>query len=193
MALVASRKKSIASTTSLYIDTNANNTLLNKAASQSTSLYQQCSSLKARLMRIRGFAHYFSIASSPDSRQCSDPVTQLWDLFSSGIPLCYIFDQLPAEAGFQRLNCSSFDEEQYNANPDRAKKHATFKFAMQFHLDKVKQEIPGCEAFTVTDLWDRNSTDGLVKVSPCRCSLDMAPELTTPTRLLTLSPPLWIA
>lgn len=165
MASVAHRKKSIASTTGLHIDTNANNTLLNKSASQSTSLYQQCSSLRARLMRIRGFAHYFSIASPPDSRQSTDPVTQLWDLFSSGIPLCYIFDQLPAEAGFKRLNCSSFNQEQYDANPDRAKKHAIALFAMQIHSDKVVQEIPGCELFTVTDLWNRGSTDGLVKVS----------------------------
>ncbi|KIM45448.1 hypothetical protein M413DRAFT_46858, partial [Hebeloma cylindrosporum] len=164
MASVASRKKSIVSTTGLQIDTMANNTLLNKAASQSTSLYQQCISLRARLMRIRGFAHYFSIASSPDSRQSTDPVTQLWDLFSSGIPLCYLFDQLPAEAGFKRLNCSSFNQEQYDANPDRAKKHAIATFAMQIHSDKVIKEIKGCESFTVTDLWNRNSTDGLVKV-----------------------------
>ncbi|KAF8971148.1 hypothetical protein BDZ97DRAFT_1753477 [Flammula alnicola] len=164
MTSVAGRKKSIVSTTGLQIDTNANNTLLNKAASQSTSLYQQCSSLRNRLMRIRGFAHYFSIASSPDSRQSTDPVTQLWDLFSAGTPLCFIFDLLPEEAGFKRLNNSSFNQEQYEANPDKAKKHAIARFAMQIRLENVTEKIPGCELFTVTDLWDRNSTDGLVKV-----------------------------
>ncbi|PPQ90535.1 hypothetical protein CVT25_015849 [Psilocybe cyanescens] len=163
MASGAGRKKSIVSTTGLQIDTNANNTLLNKSASQSTSLYQQCSSLRSRLLKIRGFAHYFN-NSSPDSRQSTDPVTQLWDLFSTGTPLCYIFDQLPEEAGFKKLNNSSFNQEKFDANPDRAKKHAIALFAMQIRADKVMQEIPGCELFTVTDLWDRNSTDGLVKV-----------------------------
>ncbi|KAH9484962.1 Rho guanine nucleotide exchange factor scd1 [Psilocybe cubensis] len=162
MASGAGRKKSIVSTTGLQIDTNAN-TLLNKSASQSTSLYQQCSALRTRLLRIRGFAQYFNNTSS-DSRQSTDPVTQLWDLFSTGTPLCYIFDQLPEEAGFKKLNNSTFDQEKFEANPDRAKKHAIALFAMQIRADKVMQEIPGCELFTVTDLWDRNSTDGLVKV-----------------------------
>ena len=165
MASVAGRKKSILSTSGLHIDTNANsNTLLNKAASQSTSLYQQCSSLKSRLMRIRGFPPYFSLASPQDSRQSTDPVTQLWDLFSLGTPLCYIFDQLPAEAGFDKIDNSEFDHEKYEANPDRAKKHAIALFAMKIRKDEVMLAIPGCEPFTVTDLWDRNSTDGFVKV-----------------------------
>jgi len=115
-------------------------------------------------MRIRGFAHYFTIASPPDARRSTDPVTQLWDLFSTGTPLCYIFDQLPDEAGFNKINNSSFDQEQYEANPDRVKKRAIALFAMQVRDDKVARNIPGCEPFTVTDLWDRNSTDGLVKV-----------------------------
>ncbi|KAJ7096355.1 hypothetical protein C8R44DRAFT_843754 [Mycena epipterygia] len=140
-----------------------NNTLLNKAASQSVSLYQRCSALRARLMQIRGFLFYFSLAS-PDNRQSTDPVTQLWDLFSLGVPLCFIFDQLPEEGGFNKINHSEFNQDQYDANPDRAKKHAIALFAMQIRTDKVTQNIPGCELFTVTDLWDRNSTDGLVKV-----------------------------
>ncbi|KAJ7462255.1 hypothetical protein B0H11DRAFT_2054796 [Mycena galericulata] len=160
----AGRKKSIISTAGLPVDAPIqNNTLLNKAASQSVSLYQRCSALRARLMQIRGFPFYFSLAS-PDSRQSTDPVTQLWDLFSLGIPLCYIFDQLPQEQGFNKINHSEFDQKQYDANPDRAKKHAIALFAMQIRTDKVKNSIPNCELFTVTDLWDRNSTDGLVKV-----------------------------
>ncbi|KAJ7838874.1 hypothetical protein B0H13DRAFT_2418776 [Mycena leptocephala] len=156
----ARRKKSIISTAGLSSDSPIqNNTLLNKAASQSVSLYQRCSALRARLMQIRGFPWYFSLVS-PDT----DPVTQLWDLFSLGIPLCYIFDQLPEEGGFNKINHSEFNPEQYDANPDRAKVHAIALFAVQIRTDKVTQNIPGCELFTVTDLWDRNSTDGLVKV-----------------------------
>ena len=162
MASVAGRKKSIVSTTGLQIDTFAN-TLLNKSASQSTSLYQQCSALRSRLMRIRGFSPYFSLSSSSSSlhsRRSTDPVTQLWDLFSTGTPLCYIFDQLP---GFNKINNSSFDPEQFETYPDRVKKRAIALFAMQIRDEKVAKAIR-CEPFTVTDLWDRNSTDGLVKV-----------------------------
>jgi hypothetical protein len=164
MTSVAGRKKSVISTAGLTIDTPvATNGLLNKAASQSTSLYQQCSALRSRLMLIRGFPHYFNLATPPDSRRSTDPVTQLWDLFALGIPLCYIFDLLPAEAGFNKINNSSFTED-YDANPDRAQKRAIALFAMQIRTDEVTQKIPGCELFTVTDLWDRKLTDGLVKV-----------------------------
>ena len=188
MTSVAGRKKSIISTVGLHIDTNASsNTLLNKAASQSTSLYQQCSSLKSRLMRIRGFPPYFSLASPEDSRQSTDPVTSLWDLFSLGTPLCYIFDQLPADAGFDKINNSEFNESKYAANPDRAKKHAIALFAMKIRKEEVMQAIPGCEPFTVTDLWDRNSTDGFVKVSSLNLYHKLAHAFNP--RLLTLSPP----
>jgi cell division control protein 24 len=182
MSSVASRKKSIISTVGLQIDTN---TLLNKAASQSTSLYQQCSSLKSRLMRIRGFPQYFSLASPEDSRQSTDPVTQLWDLFSLGTPLCYIFDQL--DAGFDKIDNSEFNESNYAANPDRAKKHAIALFAMKIRKEEVMQSIPGCEPFTVTDLWDRNSTDGFVKVSSSNACRKLA-HVFNP-RSLTPSPP----
>lgn len=166
MASTAGRKKSIVSSAGLVDPSQpvANNTLLNKAASQSTSLYQQCSALRNRLMRIRGFAYYFTLASLEDSRQSTDPVTQLWDLFSFGVPLCYIFDQLPPEEGFAKINNSQFNQDEYDANPDRLKKRAIALFAMQVRTDKVTQSITGCEPFTVTDIWDRNSTDGLVKV-----------------------------
>ncbi|KAJ7594577.1 hypothetical protein C8J56DRAFT_927086 [Mycena floridula] len=158
----SARKKSIVSSTGLQIDTPvANNTLLNQAAI--SSLYQECSRLRARLVCIRGFQQYFDLVSANDSRQSTDPVTQLWDLFSYGIPLCYIFDKLPENQGFNKINHSNFDQS-YDVNPERAKKHAIALFAMQIRSDKVAQNIPNCELFTVTDLWDRRSNDGLVKV-----------------------------
>ncbi|KAJ7072355.1 hypothetical protein C8F01DRAFT_242548 [Mycena amicta] len=163
MAATAGRKKSIISTAGLPDAPIAHNTLLNKAASQSVSLYQRCSALRGRLMQVRGFGYYFSLAS-PDNRQSTDPVTQLWDLFSLGIPLCYLFDQLPEDGGFNKINHSDFNQDQYEANPDRAQKHAIALFAMQIRSDKVTMNISGCELFTVTDLWNRDSTDGLVKV-----------------------------
>jgi hypothetical protein len=146
-------------------------------------------------MRIRGFSPYFSPLSSPDSRRSTDPVTQLWDLFSTGTPLCYIFDQLPEDAGFNKINNSSFDTEQYEANPDRVMKRAIALFAMQIREEKVAKEIPGCEPFTVTDLWDRNSTDGLVKVriiflvSQCNITYPSLQVINTVTAIVDHLPP----
>ena len=98
MATAAGRKKSLVASIPPNIDSPvANNTLLNKAASQSTSLYQQCSSLRTRLMHLQNFQDWFSVAAQPDSsRRSTDPVTQLWDVFALGVPLCYLYNLLPS-------------------------------------------------------------------------------------------------
>jgi cell division control protein 24 len=127
---------------------------------QSVSFLQRCSALRDRLMQIRGFPHYFSLAN-PDHGQSIDPIIQLWDLFSLGIPLCYIFDLLPEEDGFPKINYSEFNQD---ANPDHAKTRAIALFAMQLRTDHFKQKIPDSKPFTVTDLWDRDSTGGFLKV-----------------------------
>jgi cell division control protein 24 len=170
MASVAGRKKSIVSNTGLQIDTPvANNTLLNKSASQSTSLYQQCSSLRSRLVRIHNFPEYFALASPQDSsRQSTDPVTQLWDCFALGIPLCYIFNLLPPPVTPISIDT---DPHNFDVSDLRAKKRAIALFAMQI------RQVSQCEPFTVTDLWDRNSTDGLVKViNTVTVLVDQLPE-----------------
>jgi len=159
-AMASGRKKSIVSAAGLTIEPG--NTLLNKAASQSTSLYQQCSSLRARLHRIHGFSHYFDLAAAADSRQSTDPVTQVWDLLSLGISLCFLFDKLPDHYHFPKIGNSEFNQS-IDQTPERDKKRAIALFAIQIN-ERVTQEIPGTEKFTVTDLWDRKSTDGLVKV-----------------------------
>lgn len=157
MANVPGRKKSIASNSGLVIDTPvANNNILNKAASQSTSLYQQCSSLRSRLMRIPEFSDFFVLSSPTGSlRQSTDPVTQLWDCFSLGIPLCFLFNLLPTPNAPIAIDT---DAATFDVSNERAKKHAIALFAM-----RIKQ-VQDCEQFTVTDLWERHSTDGLVKV-----------------------------
>ncbi|KAH7927495.1 hypothetical protein BV22DRAFT_1111043 [Leucogyrophana mollusca] len=157
MANVAARKKSIASNPGLVIETPvAHNTLLNKAASQSTSLYQQCSALRSRLMRIPEFSDYFILSSPSGSlRQSTDPVTQLWDCFALGIPLCYLFNLLPSKTSPIALNT---DPAAFDPSNERTKKRAIALFAMRVN------EVENCEQFTVTDLWERHSTDGLVKV-----------------------------
>ncbi|KAI0645373.1 hypothetical protein C8Q79DRAFT_926630 [Trametes meyenii] len=156
MATVAARKKSMVGSAPAIDSPVANNTLLNKAASQSTSLYQQCSSLRTRLMHLQGFSDWFTAAAQPDSsRRSTDPVTQLWDVFALGLPLCYLFNLLPSVLSPIQVDT---DPQNYDPSNERARKHAIALFSMN-----VKQ-VHGCEGFTVRDLWDRNSTDGFVKV-----------------------------
>lgn len=107
-------------------------------------------------MRIHDFPEYFTLASPLDSsRQSTDPVTQLWDCFSLGIPLCYIFNLLPPPVVPIKVDT---DPRTFDVSDLRAKKRAIALFAMQI------RQVAECEPFTVTDLCDRNSTDGLVKV-----------------------------
>ncbi|KAI0769332.1 hypothetical protein BD413DRAFT_604932 [Trametes elegans] len=157
MATIAARKKSIVGAAPPAIDNPvANNTLLNKAASQSTSLYQQCSSLRTRLMHLKGFSEWFSVAAQPDSsRRSTDPVTQLWDVFALGVPLCYLFNLLPSAPAAIQIDTSV---ENYDPTNERTRKHAIALFAMNV------RQVQDCSGFTVRDLWDRNSTDGFVKV-----------------------------
>lgn len=187
MANAAGRKKSIVSNPGLVIETPvANNNILNKAASASTSLYQQCSSLRARLMRIPNFSHFF-ILSSPngDLRQSTDPVTQLWDCFTLGIPLCFLFNLLPPPT--RPIGEIITDPAIFDVSNEKEKKRAIAKFAMRL------SEIDNCERFTVSDLWDRHSTDGLVKVRSRPLSaqirnLDIFQVVSTVTTLVDLLP-----
>ncbi|KAL1710614.1 hypothetical protein EV121DRAFT_266519 [Schizophyllum commune] len=160
----AGRKKSIISQTGVIETPSPAVNNLNKSASQSTSLYQQCSSLKSRLLRVRGFSDYFGLITSTDSRQSADPVTQLWQLFSFGIPLCYLFDQLPDSLGLPKINYSTFNPDKYETNPDREKKHAIMLFSMRVRTPEFAAKVPGGEIFIPTELQTRESTDGLVKV-----------------------------
>lgn len=167
----AGRKKSIISQTGVIETPSPAVNNLNKSASQSTSLYQQCSSLKSRLLRVRGFSDYFGLITSTDSRQSADPVTQLWQLFSFGIPLCYLFDQLPDSLGLPKINYSTFNPDKYETNPDREKKHAIMLFSMRVRTPEFAAKVPGGEIFIPTELQTRESTDGLVKVRVV-CSRD---------------------
>lgn len=130
-----------------------------------TPLYQQCVSLRARLLLVRGFGSYFALAAngSIDSSQFKEPVTQLWDVFSLGISLCYIFDLLPAEGGFSKINHSIYNPLVYDIDPDREKKSATALFAMEIGSPKFLRAIPKCQLFTADEIWDRGSTEGLIK------------------------------
>ena len=159
MSSVASRKKSTASSTGLQIETPiAHNTFLNKAANQSTSLYQQCAQLRSRLLRIHDFAPFFAISSPPESRASTDPVTQLWDLFALGIPLCFLHNLLPDVTPLSIINT---DPTSVDPTDAKAIKKAIVHFAMAAdNADLINQS----EQFRATELLDRNSTEGFVKV-----------------------------
>jgi cell division control protein 24 len=156
MTTVAGRKKSIVSSGGVILDMAApvaNNNVLNKVAS--ASLYQRCAALRAALLRVRDFPPYFSIgAQAESSRKSTDPVSQLWDCFATGIPLCYLFNLLPNIE--KEIECDT-DPAKFD-NAERTKKHAVAKFIIATH----KMSPVG---LTVTDFVDRNSTDGFVKVS----------------------------
>ncbi len=160
MASVAGRKKSIASTTGLQIDTPvANNTLLNKSASQTVSLYQKCSALRNNLMRIEGFSPFFTIAASSDSRRSTDPVAQVWDVLSLGITLCFLYNKVTFE------NHDPVPEHHFEDwdNSEKANKRFVAWFIMRIKGMQLAG-WEGCEEFTISDLRTRESTDGLVKV-----------------------------
>jgi hypothetical protein len=158
MASVAGRKKSVMSPGRVQIEIPVDtNTLLNKAASQPTSLHQQCSALRSRLLRVQGFAHFFALSSSPTGslRSSAEVVDTVWDCFALGTPLCYLFNLLPPP--ITPIDIET-DPRSVDINNHRAKKRAIALFAIQ-----VKQLNHG-EQFTVTDLWDRTNPGGFVKV-----------------------------
>ncbi|KAJ7789238.1 hypothetical protein B0H14DRAFT_2627445 [Mycena olivaceomarginata] len=132
------------------------------AVFQYVSFLQRCSALRDHLMQISGFLRSFSLAN-PDHGQSIDPirVIQLWDLFSLGIPLFYIFDLLSEEDDFSKINYSEFNQD---VNPDRAKTRTIALFAIQLRTDYFKQKFPDSEPFTVTDLWNCNLTGGFLKL-----------------------------
>src|ERR1700753_146149 len=87
------RQRSLATPISVEIPRpTQSNGLLNKSASSSSSLYQQCSQLRARLVQIPDFNLFLERTASD---QNSDPVNHLWDTFALGTPLCYLYNLLP--------------------------------------------------------------------------------------------------
>ncbi|KAJ7606615.1 Dbl homology domain-containing protein, partial [Roridomyces roridus] len=126
------------------------------------TVFQRCAHLLDRLKQIRGLAKYFALCA-PDAVQ-DGPIAHLQELFCLGFPLCYLFNLLPEDQGFSPIMRFDFDAEKYENNPDRQKTHAIVLFAMQIRGTVVKEKIPACELFTVTDVWNRGSIDGFLKV-----------------------------
>ena len=160
VAAANGRKKPVISTAGLQIDTPvAHNTFLNKSAASSTSLYQQCSQLRSRLLRVHDFPPYFNISSGSESRTSVDPVTQLWDCFALGVPLCFLHNLLPNVSPITNIdtNPASIDP-----RDSKAAKKAIVHFAMA--IGGNTELYDSTDQFTATQVLDRSTTEGFVKV-----------------------------
>lgn len=157
------RKKSIASSAAvpgLSIDQPvAAATVLNKQAG--TSLYQQCSILRSRLLRIHDFSPYLDLVASPDK----DVVRTLWDCFALGTPLCFLFNLLDLPVS-DRIQVDT-DPADIDTDNLREKKRAAAFFIMGIQrLKKNGQWDDSVDLFNVTELLANEdmNTNGFVKV-----------------------------
>ncbi|KAG8861688.1 hypothetical protein FRB96_002645 [Tulasnella sp. 330] len=165
-----------------------NNQLLNKAASSSTSLYQQCSQLRAKLLRIYGFAPFLALAAplpTQSNRQShsTDPVRQLWDCFALGTPLCFLYNLMP---GKSPLNVNT-DPEDFDPDNMKERKHATAKFIIAITAMKNDGDWGSADVFTISELHsETRDTNGFVKASLILSTLFLV--VNTITKLVELLP-----
>jgi cell division control protein 24 len=153
----------------------AANTIGNKPAVAGSSLYQACLALRDRLWCVQGFGeNYLSEALSTPSTPATpspsasepaasrpissfDPVTQLWQLFRLGAPLCALFNHLKPNTAL------TINPDANRSNANECKKQvAKFIIALQ---NELQWDPDDC--FTVSQLY-LNDTNGFVKV---RCSV----------------------
>ncbi|SPO32383.1 related to CDC24 - GTP/GDP exchange factor for Cdc42p [Ustilago trichophora] len=158
----------------------AANTIANKQAVAGSSLYQACLNLRDRLYCVPGFGEAYldemmanSVASpstpsdplsptagSPTSptgpavrKSSSDPVTQLWQCFRLGSPLCALFNTMNPEV-----------ELPVNPDANRSNANACKAQVMKFIIAlKEKLGWDPDDIFTVSQLY-LNDTNGFVKV-----------------------------
>ncbi|KZV80866.1 hypothetical protein EXIGLDRAFT_629463 [Exidia glandulosa HHB12029] len=161
---LAARKKSVVSAGGfLQIDIpQAASSALNKSAQTATSLYQQCSQLRERLMRVHDFQPYLALASQARSRQSTDPVNHLWDCLALGVPLCFLFNLLP---GPQRIEINA-DPEDIDPADRKARQRATAAFVSNIiQLQKATGDWEEDVGFEIRDLInDERNTTGFAKV-----------------------------
>lgn len=173
------RKKSINSSSgmiadggahALHIDTPvAMNTMLNKQAA--TSLYQECLTLRNKLLKIHDFSPYLALIDHHAELAHLDVVHRLWHCLALGTPLCFLYNLLDLPlADRLAVNTDPEDIDIYEQDPDaalRSKKKAAAFFIMGISkLKNAGQWQDDIELFTVTELTnlDNKDTNGFVKV-----------------------------
>ncbi|KAF3902644.1 Kalirin [Dactylellina cionopaga] len=131
-----------------------NDSLINKKADGSQSLYQICMILKQRLRLIPGMdKHLDKYATDPENPDLpADPVYQVWHTFRSGAPLVLLYNTLCSE---KRLDGA--DEMPDSLNK---KKALVFRF-----LKNINEELhlSGEDTFIITNVYSEDTT-GFVKV-----------------------------
>ncbi|KAJ1019972.1 hypothetical protein NDA16_004253 [Ustilago loliicola] len=157
----------------------AANTIANKQAVAGSSLYQACLNLRDRLYCVPGFGEAYldemvaaNSATSPSDplsptsgsptsptgassarKSSSDPVTQLWQCFRLGSPLCALFNTMNPQV-----------ELPVNPDANRSNANACKAQVMKFIIAlKEKLGWDPDDIFTVSQLY-LNDTNGFVKV-----------------------------
>lgn len=131
------------------------NMLSNRPLAARAGLYQSCVALRERLWCVRGFGETFLEPVSPGMQPQYDPVTQLWQCFRLGTPLCVLFNALMP--GRMRPLSLSVEGNLSSANACKA-------LVMRF-LIALKEQLgwDTDDTFTVTQLYV-NDTNGFVRV-----------------------------
>ncbi|CDS01995.1 related to CDC24-GTP/GDP exchange factor for Cdc42p [Sporisorium scitamineum] len=155
----------------------AANTIANKQAVAGSSLYQACLNLRDRLYSVPGFGEAYldeipansavspsdplsptagsptSPTGAPARKSSNDPVTQLWQCFRLGSPLCALFNTMNPDV-----------ELPVNPDANRSNANACKAQVMKFIIAlKEKLGWDPDDIFTVSQLY-LNDTNGFVKV-----------------------------
>lgn len=127
----------------------------NRPPASGAGLYQICLALHERLWCVPGFGAAFLEPASPGMLPQCDPVTQLWQCFRLGTPLCVLFNALAPE--YARKLPLNVEGNLSSANACKA-------LVMRF-LIALKEQLGWTpeETFTVTQLYV-NDTNGFVRV-----------------------------
>lgn len=132
----------------------AANTIANKPAAAGSGLYGSCVVLRERLWCVPGFGDRYLNEHTSDTASSHDPVTQLFDMFRQGAPLCELYNlvnptqPLPTDLGD-------------SANTANACKKLVAKFIMALQNEMTFETD---EMFTVMQVYRENTNDW-VKVS----------------------------
>lgn len=157
----------------------ATNSVVNKVATASSSLYQNCIQLLINLKRVPDFESEFKLLFSSSSS--SDPVTLALNLFRNGLSLIFLFNKLSSTVKQQDITVPTTAVKDELKAGQRAV--AYFIMACKAQLGWTDNEL-----FAIHELYGED-TNGVVKVIHSVTKLvnllDQQGQLSSPTRLVT--------
>ena len=167
------RRKSTATPGATTNATTAPNQL-NKQASSTTGIYQQSVLLRSRLARIPDFAPFLAFSQS-GPRASLDVVSQLWQTFAFGVPLCALFNLL-GDPKIIDIGAPDIGNLQNLSMNDR--KRAIAKFIMAIGtLEDDGRPDNAFPTLSITEVVGLQDTNGFVKLVACLLHLlDRLPE-----------------